>query len=374
MGMREPAEIGMPLEEVDTPSLLIEMDAFERNLKRMASAAAEASVRLRPHAKTHKCAVIAQHQIELGAVGVCCQKVSEAETMVYGGVRDVLVTNEVVGSRKIARLVALAKEARVAVCADDPTNVADLNAAAVRFGVRLPVLVETNVGANRCGVEPGAPTLVLARQIHGSPGLRFAGIHAYHGSAQHLRSFDERRDAIERACGWLRETLDLLHRDGIPCDVVTGAGTGTYAFEAASEVFTEIQPGSYIFMDVDYGRNLGADGKPVHEFEHALLVYTTVMSRPTRDRAVVDAGLKAVSIDSGLPLIHGIAGVEYQRASDEHGKVQLTDLEVPLRVGTKLRLVPGHCDPTVNMYDWYVGVRNSRVEALWPIVARGALL
>jgi len=374
METRPPAEIGMPLEDVDTPCLLIELDAFERNLKRMASAAASAPVRLRPHAKTHKCAVIAQRQIELGAVGVCCQKVSEAEALVYGGVRDVLVTNQIVGPSKITHLVALAKQADVAVCADDPTNIADLNAAAVRFGVRLPVLVEVDVGANRCGVEPGEPTLALARQIQRSPGLRFGGLQAYYGSAQHIRKFDERRGAIQRACGEVQETLDMLRRDAIPCEAVTGAGTGTYAFEAASKIFTEIQCGSYIFMDADYGRNLDADANPVHEFEHSLFVYATVMSRPTKDRAVVDAGLKAVSVDSGMPVVYGVKGVEYQRASDEHGKLQLTDPDPSLRVGTKLRLVPGHCDPTVNMYDWYVGVRNSRVEALWPIVARGALL
>ncbi len=374
MDTRLPAEIGMPLEEVDTPCLLVELDAFERNLQRMASAAAAASVRLRPHAKTHKCAVIARRQMELGAVGVCCQKVSEAEMMVYGGVHDVLVSNEVVGPKKIARLVALAKEAHVAVCADDPANITDLNAAAVRFGVRLPVLVETDVGAERCGVDPGEPTVALARHIHRLTGLHFAGIHAYQGSAQHIRSFDERREAIQRACAWVGETLDMLRRDGIACEVVTGAGTGTYSFEATSGLFTEIQPGSYIFMDADYGRNLGQDGKPIHEFEHSLFVYTTVMSRTTRDRAVVDAGLKAVSVDSGLPLVSGIAGVEYRGASDEHGTLHLADPGAPVRVGTKLRLVPGHCDPTVNMYDWYVGVRNSRVEALWPIVARGALL
>ncbi len=368
---RPPAEIGMPLEAVDTPALLLDLDAFERNLGRLATSVAGSPVRLRPHAKTHKCPAIALRQVAAGAVGVCCQKVSEAEAMVAGGVADVLVSNEVVGESKLRRLAALARQARVAVCADDRGNVADLNEAALAQGVRLPVLVEVNVGADRCGVEPGEPALALARQIVGSPGLRFGGLQAYHGSAQHIRDFAERRAAIDAAVEKVRRTVDLLRRDGIPCEVVTGSGTGTYRFEAVSGVFTELQAGSYIFMDVDYARDLAEDGGPYRDFEHGLFVYATVMSRPTKDRAVVDAGLKALSLDSGPPAVHGMPDVEYARASDEHGKLLLHEPNRALRVGDKILLIPGHCDPTVNLHDWYVGVRNSRVEALWAITARG---
>ncbi len=371
MTERPPAEVGMPLEAVDTPALLLDLDAFERNLGRLAAAVAGSPVRLRPHAKTHKCPAIALRQVAGGAVGVCCQKVSEAEAMIAGGVPDVLVSNEIVGAPKLRRLAALARRARVAVCADDPGNVADLSAAALAEGVRLPVLVEVNVGADRCGVEPGEPALALARQIAGSPGLRFGGLQAYHGSAQHIRDFAERRAAIEAAVEKVRRTLDLLRREGIPCDVVTGSGTGTYRFEAGSGVFTELQAGSYIFMDVDYARDLSEDGGPYRDFEHSLFVYATVMSRPTKDRAVVDAGLKALSMDSGPPAPHRMPDVEYVRASDEHGKLLLHDPNRALRVGDKLLLIPGHCDPTVNLHDWYVGVRDARVEALWAITARG---
>jgi 3-hydroxy-D-aspartate aldolase len=374
MTTRAPAEVGIPLEAVDTPALLLDLDAFEKNLARLAAAAAGAGVRLRPHSKSHKCPVIALRQMASGAVGVCCQKVSEAEAMVYGGVSDVLVSNQIVGAPKIARLVSLATQARVAVCADDAGNVAALDEAATAFGVRLPVLVEVNVGADRCGVEPGEPALALARQIAGSRGLRFAGLQAYHGGAQHIRDYARRQEAIEAAAEKTRRTVQLLRQHGLACELVSGAGTGTYPFEAASGVWNELQAGSYIFMDADYLKNLRRDGTPGSEFTPSLFVYATVMSRPAKDRAVLDAGLKALSVDSGMPSVAGMQDIEYIRASDEHGKLTLHDPARALPLGSKIRLIPGHCDPTVNMYDWYVCYRNDRVEALWPITARGAVL
>jgi 3-hydroxy-D-aspartate aldolase len=371
MTTRPPAEIGMSLDEVDTPALVIDLDAFERNLKRLAERVG-GKVRLRPHAKTHKCAVIGLKQMELGAVGVCCQKVSEAEAMVYGGVRDVLVTNEIVGKQKLRRLMGLAGSARIATCADDPAQIVALNEAAGEAGITLPVHVEVNMGGNRCGVEPGQPALDLARQIMDARHLSFAGLQAYHGSAQHLRSWEERQKAIVGAVEKAGSTRDLLAENGIQCANITGAGTGTFEFETASGVYTELQCGSYIFMDADYGRNLNAAGTPGGEFEHSLFVLATVMSHPTRDRAVLDAGLKAVSVDSGMPLVAERPDVEYIRAADEHGKLTLHDPQRPLPIGEKVKLIPGHCDPTVNLYDWFVGYRDSRVEVLWPITARGA--
>ena len=372
MMTRPPAEIGMALEEIDTPALLIDLDAFERNLQHLAGAVAGSSVRLRPHAKTHKCAVIARRQMALGAVGVCCQKVAEAEAMVYGGVSNVLVSNQVVGATKLNRLAALAQQAQIYVCADDAGNVNDLSNVAVAYKIELPVLVEIDVGAQRCGVEPGKAALALAQQIDNTPALRFAGLQAYQGRAQHLRSFEERRQAIGEAVEQVQHTANMLSQHGLACELVSGAGSGTYAIEAESGIYNELQAGSYIFMDVDYGKNLDAEGQPWQEFEHSLFVYATVMSRPNREWAVVDTGLKALSVDSGLPVMADLPQAEYVGASDEHGKVLLHDPDSPVRLGDKLRLIPGHCDPTVNLYDWYVGLRNNRVEALWPIVARGA--
>jgi 3-hydroxy-D-aspartate aldolase len=366
-----PASVGMAVEQVDTPALLLDLDAFEHNLDRLVQSLRGTSVRVRPHAKSHKCAEIALRQIARGAVGVCCQKVSEAEALVRGGVGDVLIANEVVGAQKLARLAALSRHARVGVCVDDDGNVRDLSHAARAPGVTLDVLVEVNVGANRCGVEPGAPVLALARAIAQAPGLRFAGIQAYHGAAQHLRSPAQRRQAIAQAVSKVQATLELLQKNGLHADSVTGAGTGSYLLEAASGVYNEIQPGSYIFMDADYGRNLGEDGAPVHEFQQSLFILTTVMSHSTSARAVVDVGLKAHSVDSGMPLVADIAGAVYTKASDEHGVIELAGTGT-VQLGQKIRLVPGHCDPTVNLYDWLVCCRGDRVEALWPVSARGA--
>jgi 3-hydroxy-D-aspartate aldolase len=373
MTTRPPAEIGMRLEEIDTPALLIDLAAFEANLLRLPQQVAGRPVRLRPHAKTHKCPIIALKQVELGAIGVCVQKVGEAEAMVHGGVKDVLVTNEIVGRQKLRRLAALAHLARIATCADDPGQVRALEEAASEARITLPVYVEVNMGGNRCGVEPGEPALALAREIVAMPHLAFAGLQAYHGSAQHLRGWDERRRAIEEAAHKAAETRDLLERSGIPCPVVTGAGTGSFEFEAASGVYSELQCGSYVFMDADYGRNRDRDGAPVATFRPSLFVWATVMSRPAADRAILDAGLKALAFDSGPPLVWDEPAAIYERASDEHGRLAVTAATNRLFIGDKVRLVPGHCDPTVNLYDWYVGIRDNRVEALWPITARGAV-
>jgi 3-hydroxy-D-aspartate aldolase len=373
MTVRPPAEIGMSLDAVDTPALVVDLDAFERNLRRLTERVAGSGVRLRPHAKTHKCAVIALKQMELGAVGVCCQKVSEAEALVYGGVKDVLVTNEIVGKPKLRRLIGLAGMARIATCADDPAQVAALDAAAGEAGITLPVHVEVNMGGNRCGVEPGEPALALARQVMDARHLSFAGLQAYHGSAQHLRTWDERQKAIAGAVDKAGSTRDLLARNGIDCANITGAGTGTFEFEVGSGVYTELQCGSYIFMDADYGRNLDRDGHETRAFEPSLFVWATVMSRPTEDRAIVDAGLKALGMDSGPPNVWDEPAARFDRASDEHGRLVISGATNRLRLGDKIKLVPGHCDPTVNLYDWYVGVRGDRVEAIWPIVARGAV-
>ena len=368
-----PAEIGMRLRDVDTPALLVDLDAFERNLHVMAENISAAGVRIRPHAKTHKCAVIARRQMALGAVGICCQKVSEAQALVLAGVTDILVSNQVVGRRKIARLVALAREAKVGVCVDDAGNAAEIGAAASAAGVTIDVLVEIDVGAGRCGVAPGAEALALARRVMSIDGLRFAGLQAYHGSAQHIRDYAERGQAIDAAASMARATVDSFAREGIECETVSGAGTGTWQFEAASGVYNELQAGSYVFMDVDYAKNLDESGGPFTTFEHALFVYATVMSRPVRERAVLDAGLKAFATDCGMPRLADVESATVRNASDEHAVVDLSASSAGVAVGDKVRLIPGHCDPTVNLYDWYVCVRGDRVEALWPIAARGCI-
>ncbi len=364
------ARPGDRLTDVDTPALLLDLDAFERNLQRMANALAGRGVRLRAHAKSHKTPEIALRQVALGAVGICCQKVSEAAVFVEAGVRDVLITNEVVGAAKLERLVALASRARIGVLADAAAPVRDLARIAASAGVVIDVYVEVDVG-RRCGVPPGEPAAELAALIAGFASLRFAGLHVYHGPAQHKRSAAERSAAVGFATDCARVSRDAVIARGLACETITGAGTGTFLLERDSGIYNEVQAGSYVFMDRDY-----ADNQPAPDdlgFEHALFVRTTVMSRPSSARAIVDAGLKASSVDSGMPGVWNHPGWRYLKASDEHGVIECTEASPPA-LGEALMLIPGHCDPTVNLYDEIICFRGDRVEAVWPVAARGALL
>lgn len=378
MPSRPPAAAGMPFDEIDTPALIIDLDAFEANLAKLAAFAEQANIRLRPHAKTHKSPIIARKQMALGAVGQCCQKVSEAEVLVEAGIQDVLVSNEVWGRRKLDRLAGLARHARVSVCVDDERNIADLADAARRAGSEIGVLVEIDVGAGRCGVTTPEAALGLAQAIEAAPGLVFRGLQAYHGSAQHKRSVQEREEAIGGAAEITRATVAHLAQAGLACEIVGGAGTGTYNLEAATGIWNELQAGSYIFMDADYAKNHGADGQRISEFRHALFVLVTVMSKPARDKLVVDAGHKALGNDSGFPDVWGFEGATYGRPSDEHGAIDLAQCKRSADAGDRILLVPGHCDPTVNLHDWYIGVRgmhspDARVEVVWPVAARGCV-
>lgn len=358
-----PARIGQRLEDVDTPALVLDLDVFEKNQRTLFDLV-RGRIRVRPHAKTHKCPEVGKRQVAMGAVGMCCQKVSEAEAMVDGGIGDVLVTNEIVGAPKIERLAALSRRAKLGVCVDNSDNLKAL----ANSGGKLDVYIEIDVGMRRCGVPPGEPAVALAKEIHKNTSLRFAGLQAYHGRAQHIRSMEERHAVIETAAQHVEHTKRLLKQAGIACPVVTGAGSGTFMLEVEAGAWDEIQPGSYAFMDADYAKNEWA--APLPRFGHALFVLTTVMSRPSASMAIVDAGLKASSVDSGMPGVWGRPGLAYTKASDEHGWLEG---EPSPALGEKVLLVPGHCDPTINLYDWYVVVRNGIVEDLWPITARGAL-
>lgn len=367
-----PARIGDLVADIDTPALVVDLDAFEGNLKKLADFAKASGVKLRPHAKTHKCPAIALKQIALGASGQCCQKVGEAEVLVRGGVKDVLVSNQIVGVHKMRRMAALAKDATITVCFDNAEMVTATGKVAQEFGVTLGALVEIELGMQRCGVMPGEPILTLAKQIMATPGLKFRGLQAYYGTAQHLPTYDERKAAIQRAAEAVRLTLDLLKKNGIACELVTGAGTGTYENEATSGLWNELQAGSYVFMDTDYARIGGKNSNRFQDFEHSLFVLATVMSVSNPGFAIVDAGLKSYSAEKGPPWVHGLEDVEQVGISDEHGKLKLGPRAKKLNLGDKVMLIPGHCDPTVNLHDWYVGIRGGRVEQLWPIAARGA--
>ena len=366
-----PAHPGMREDEIDTPALIVQLDAFEYNLDHMAALLAPTGVKLRAHAKTHKSPVIAKLQMARGAVGQCVQKVAEAEILAWGGIPDILVSNEVVGPAKLARLCALSGIAKVALCVDDGAQIAAIETAAADAGVRMSVLVEIDVGAGRAGIDAGPEAVALARRIAASKHLMFGGLQAYQGSAQHKRTVGERRTLIGAAIDASRRTVEQLKQQGLDCPIVGGAGTGSFQIEASSGVYTEMQAGSYVFMDADYARNLDENGAPVSTFRHSLFVLATVMSASRPGVAVLDAGHKAVSIDSGMPTVWQRPDIRYVSASDEHGKLEVGSETAAPKLGEKLRLVPGHCDPTVDRFDWYVGVRNGRVECLWPVAARG---
>lgn len=368
------ARIGDSADEIDTPALIVDLDALEANIGKMSELARMSGMRLRPHAKTHKCSAIARLQIAAGAVGICCQKVSEAEAMADAGIADILVSNEVVGRSKLDRLAALSKRIRVAVCADHSSQVDEVAAAAARFDTTVRVLVEVDIGGGRCGARPGQDAVQLAKRIADAPGLVFAGVQAYHGPAQHRRSHAERSDLISAAGRSLRETVDMLAAEGLDCDIIGGAGTGTFALEATSGVWNELQVGSYVFMDHDYALNMDESGTPVSAFRHSLTIKTSVLSVPAAGKIITDAGLKAYSTDSGLPSLLGFTAGKVVKAADEHTIIEYGPDERAPELGSALHLIPGHCDPTVNLHDWIIGVRDDRVECIWPIDARGALL
>ncbi len=367
-----PARIGDPIDAVDTPALIVDLDAFEANIAAMAAFGREAGIAIRPHAKTHRCPAVALRQVEAGAVGQCVQTVGEAEVLVAAGIGDVMVTNEIVDPSKLARLAALAGRARISLLADSPEGVQLAATAAHEAGVDLGCLVEVEVGMGRCGIAAGEPAADLAQRIADAPGLRFLGLQAYNGRAQHLPRHADRAAAIARAGEAVRETLAALARRNLVAAIVGGAGTGTYPMEAAAGLWTELQVGSYVFMDREYVAIEGPTGRPEPAFRQSLFVLATIVSRAGADRAVANAGLKSMSAEQGKPGLAGHDGAEIVGISDEHSLIRRDgDGDLP-RLGERVRLVPSHCDPTVNLHDWIVATRAGRVEEIWSVAARGA--
>ena len=365
------ARVGDHIDQVDTPALVLDLDAFERNMKLLQNAISSAGVRLRPHAKSHKCPEIALRQIELGAVGICCQKVSEAAVFVDVGVSDIFITNQVVGEKKVAHALDLAARARIGVLVDHEDQISAFAHASSERQVSIDVYLEIDVGMGRCGVVSIERAVAMAQQIAAAPYLNFMGLQCYHGSAQHYRLPEERQQAIAAVCAKARTAKVAIEDAGIRVERISGAGTGSVMLESHSKLFNEVQAGSYILMDHDYATNQRDPSDLT--FKHALFVKTAVQSHPSTNRAVVDAGLKASSVDSGMPVVWQRSDAKYIKASDEHGVLELTP-DSTLRLGDYVMLVPGHCDPTVNLYDQLIAIRGDRVESIWPIAARGALL
>jgi D-serine deaminase-like pyridoxal phosphate-dependent protein len=367
--------VGQGVAGIDTPALVIDLDAMERNLHKMQIFANAHGVKLRPHAKMHKCAALAMMQMQAGAVGVCVQKTSEAEVLAGLGVRDIYISNEVVSLSKLERVAQLtrrleAENAQLSIAVDSLEGVTRLAAVIGAAGTRIKVFIEIDVGHGRCGVPPGDAALFLAQEIAKHPQLIFGGLQAYQGRAQHVRSATERRALIAQVIGDVQRTKTLIEAAGLPVPLVTGAGTGTFIHEAASGVYGELQAGSYLFMDADYAANEQDPAQPV--FEHALFVKSQVMS-VCATHAVCDAGHKSHAIDSGLPRVHGHA-LDYANGGDEHGIVRGPTLPA---LGDTVWLIPGHCDPTVNLHDYMLGVRGGlvggRVERVFQVDTRGAV-
>jgi D-serine deaminase-like pyridoxal phosphate-dependent protein len=356
--------VGMNIADIDTPALCLDIEMVEANIKRMADYFRDSPVRLRPHTKTHKSPTLAHMQIAAGAIGITCAKLGEAEVMVAAGIHDILIANQIVGPTKIARLVNLAARSQVMVAVDDPANVMDLNAAALAKGVRLRTLVEVDIGMKRCGVAPSQPVLDLARRIVASPGLRFEGLMGYEGHTIFTEDVDERRKKTEASVMLLTDSAELLRREGIPVQIVSSGGTGTYFITGAYPGVTELQVGSYITMDGQYRALAGVD------FECGLTLRATVVSTRGDDHAITDAGMKALTHDFGLPLVIDPPGWQLTNLAEEHGFLKRID-GPRLGPGDKVTIVPNHGCTTINLHDYYYVVRRNVLEAVWPIAARG---
>ena len=383
------ALIGKSVADIDTPALVVDIDAMKRNLVRMAEFAKKHGIRWRPHAKMHKSATLAKIQAKAGATGVCVQKTSEAEALAAGGVIDIYISNEVIAPAKLKRVAALAttvaaQGGQLAIAVDSSEGVIRLAKAMTDarggsgVGTVIDVFVEIDVGHGRCGVEPGPAALNLVMEIRKHPALNFAGLQAYNGRAQHVRSVHDRRDAITKVVDAVLMTRHLIEGQGIPVGLVTGGGTGSMLLEAASGVFGELQAGSFMFMDADYAQNERDAAQP--PFEHALFVKTQVMSTHA-GHVVCDAGHKSHAIDSGLPLVQALDGegaLDYFNGGDEHGILRPATGSTYLpALGRTVWLIPGHCDPTVNLHDVLIGVegglRHGVVRRVFKVDARGAM-
>jgi D-serine deaminase-like pyridoxal phosphate-dependent protein len=362
-------QAGDSLDTLDTPSMIVDLTLMERNIARLMQRLRGKQVRVRPHLKTVKSPELARKLLAAGAVGGCVAKVSEAEVMAREGVDDLLITTEIVGRPKLQRLVALVREhPRIKVVVDSLIGAQALSEAMQAARLEIDVLIDLNVGQNRCGVMPGEEALTLAQHLRELASIRLVGVQGYEGHLQHIHNVEERVQRCQQAMRLLTETAGQLRAEGFAIEVVTTGGTGTAEICADCEGVTEVQPGSFIFMDTDYRNAIG----PI--YANALTILATVISRPAPTRAVVDAGLKSLSTDSGMPEPEGLVGVEYRPGGDEHGILTWADGQVGmvhLEVGDRVKLIPSHIDTTINLHDYYYAQRNGELEAIWPVATRG---
>jgi D-serine deaminase-like pyridoxal phosphate-dependent protein len=360
--------VGMPVGALDTPALMVDIEAMDRNIAHIAATMREHGVQWRPHAKGHKCPTITHRQIAAGAIGVTVAKVSEAEVMAAHGIRDILIANQVVGEIKTRRLAALiASSGADVICAvDNAANVRELDDAAAAHGVRPRVVVEVDSGMKRCGVAPGEATVTMARTVATSPHLRFAGLMAWEGHTVSMADHDERREEIARAIGRLTRAADEVRAAGLPVEIVSCGGSGTYLHAAPQPGITEVQAGGATMGDGFY-RDLGAQVEP------ALTLLATVTSRPTADRVIIDAGRRAIDPSQKPPRARGIDGVQAMRFSAEHGVMTLDGPAEWPRVGDRVELEVNYTDQAVHLHESLFAIRDGVIEAIWPVACRGRM-
>jgi D-serine deaminase-like pyridoxal phosphate-dependent protein len=368
----EESVIGTSKWDLDTPALCVDLDKLERNLATMRKKLAGTGVASRPHAKTHKCPAIAKLQLAAGSIGVCTAKVSEAEALFAGGIEPILMTTSNVTPNKIRRAMKLRKANRQFIQAVDyPQNARDLSDAAKEAGVVADVVVDVAVGT-RSGVPPDERALAMAQLVDKLPNLKLRGMISYDGSAQHIKGFKKRLEESLKRYEPSVQTYDAMKRSGLSTEIFSGGGTGTYNIMTKVPGFTDLQVGSYIFMDCQYLEIGGEDNEQTYtDFEPSLTVMTTVLNAYFPKRLTTDAGAKALTLNKPGPIVIGENGFTYNAGSDEFGAIQYETATKQYKVGDRLELIVPHCDPAVNEYDQIYATRKDRVEAVWPISARG---
>jgi D-serine deaminase-like pyridoxal phosphate-dependent protein len=372
VGPVTPLKAGISKWELDTPALCVDLDKMERNIAKMQRSLAANKLASRPHAKTHKCAAIAKLQMKAGAIGICTAKLSEAEALMAEGLDKVCMTTSNLSANKIRRAMALRKKHPNFIQAVDfDQNARDLNDAARAAGLVADVVVDVAVGT-RSGVPPGEDALSLAQLVDKLPNLKLRGLLSYDGGAQHTTGFQTRKERTLRNIEQNARTREKMHQAGLSTEIFSGGGTGTYNLQHLVPGFTDVQVGSYIFMDMQYLAIGSEDGDPVYkDFEPSLTVLATVLNNRFPGRLTTDAGAKALTLNVPRAGVIGEPGMDYNAGSDEFGSITFKDAGKSYQMGDRLELIVPHCDPVVNLYDYIYATRNDRVEAVWEITARG---
>jgi len=367
--------LGTPVRDLQTPVLLIDLDVMEENINKMSLNFQNSSMNFRPHSKTHKSPLIAKKQIEMGAIGICCQKVSEAEVMQQGGIENILLSSEIVSPVKLERVSSLSNNCDLMIVVDHIQGAELLSNVMQKNETDIGVLVDIDVGQGRCGVRTVDEAVSLAKKIDELPSINLCGFQAYNGKAQHIEGFYEREKEYRNSITLMEESVYEFKKNGLNMDVRTGGGTGTWNWDLDSKVLNEVQAGSYLFMDSHYGSIGGRQGKIYEDFQASLFVLSTIISFPEDKKFVVDAGHKSLSSDSGFASCYDFKEAIYISASDEHGIIAVDSLNPLPKLGDSLLFQPSHCDTTINLFNYFYGIRGGMekglLEVVWQISARG---